>query len=162
MFHIGNGIDRLTFQTYVIVVGALNDGHFGLGINHALLQAFRQQETLLVDAVQTIYCQLAVVVELAVVGASLTESHVLDVGNEQFHLVVGEQGYRVKPPFGFVVVHAHHADESQVVECFGLSVVVGRGGAVGQLRIVGRRVKTTVVIGIRNRIQLVHRLPIRR
>ena len=99
--------------------------------------------------------------ELSIAGTSLTETHLLDIGNEDLYLVVGDLRHLVEQTFGFVVFHLHDMYESQIVECLcPTRMIICRQ----VIRLPGKMLRTVdvfVMIGIRKGIQLVHRLPIR-
>ena len=82
-------IDGLSLQSYIIIVGTLNDGHFTLRIEQPQLQPLRQSEALLVDALQSLGCLFAIVIELTIGRPALAEPHLLNVRNEQLYLVIG-------------------------------------------------------------------------
>ena len=109
------GLDGLPFQSYIIIIGGVGDGQFGLGVEQPSAVVVRQLVALFVDALQCRGGALAVVVEGAVAGASLADAHLLYVGNEQLYLVVGHGHDGVELPLCQIVLHAYGADEGQMV-----------------------------------------------
>ena len=131
------GINALLLQSYIIIIGGTDDGQFRFGIEQPPLLALRQQLALLVDAPQGLPGLFTVVIELTVMGAALTQAHLLHVGHQQFQLVIGNGRNGVEQLSGLVIVHADDAHEGQMIQGLGLAVAIacrllsGLAGKVG-------------------------------
>ena len=156
------GVDRLAFQSYIIIIGGGDNGHFGLSIAQATQLATRQLITFLIDALLSLYGLLTILIEFTVLAATLAESHLLHISDQQFQLVICQTGCFDEQRVGTMVVHADHCNEGESVKSLGTSVVIRQRSFQCLLRIVLRRVDITIVIGIGKRIQLVHRFLIGR
>ena len=90
---------------------------FALGIYHAVFQTFRQCIPLFVNTPQYALGTFVIVVELLITRFTLTQTHLLDIGHEQFHLIIGHETNAVKEFVGILIVHLHNAYKRKVVEC---------------------------------------------
>ena len=118
------GINALLLQSYIIIIGGTDDGQFRFSIEQPLLLALCQQLAFLIDASQGFPGPFAVVIELTVMGAALTQAHLLHVSHQQFQLVVGNRRDGVEQLSGLVIVHADDAHEGQMIQGLGLTVAV--------------------------------------
>ena len=123
--HFEQCFNRLAFQTYIIIIGGIDNGQFRLCINHSALKMFGQGETLLIDTSLMCYGTFTMFVEGAVIAATLTKSHLLYFGHQKLYLIVCELHDFLQQTVSLLVIHANHADECEVVECLGTSVRIG-------------------------------------
>ena len=156
------GTDSLTRQSYIIIIGGGDNGQLALGIDQPLLLTFVKRRTLLVDTLQRTAGLLTIVVELTVARLALTQAHLLNIADQQFQLVVCNLSHLVQQRFGLGIVHLDDTYKGQMIQGLCLSVRIVVGMVECLLGIKSRRINVTIMIGIRNTIQLVHRLPILR
>ena len=112
---------------------------------------------LFADALQMVLGTLTMFIEGAIVRASLTKAHQLDLSDKEFYLVVRDRQRLGKLLVGLVVVHAHHRDKSHIVQRLSTSGIIAVRSCVGSLSINLCRINIPIMTGIRKRIQLVHR-----
>ena len=122
--HVVQCCRRLLFQTDIIIIGGVDDSHFGGGIRHAPLHTLRQRLALLVDALHVCEGTFTVLVEGPVVAAALTETHVLHLGYKLLYLIVGKCEDFVQLFFRPCIIHADNADESHIVQCLSLASII--------------------------------------
>ena len=65
-----------------------------------------------------------IVVELFILRFSLAQAHQLNIGDEQFYLVVGDKRDRVEQQRCPLVVHLCRIVESKIIKGLGPSVVI--------------------------------------
>ena len=155
-----DSINRLSLKTYVIIIDGIDNGHLRLCINHTLLKAVRQFLALFTDTQQMVLRTLPMFIESAVIRTTLTETHILNFGNIELYLIISYRQSLVKLLFSMVVMHTNHRDKCHVVECLSTPSSIANSSIVSSLRINLCRVNVSVVTGIGERIQLVHRLPV--
>ena len=155
------GLDRLLLESYIIVIGGVDDGILGLGIKQGATIVVGEIVDLFMDAADGLISQFAILMELAVARTTLTETHLLDVGDEALYLMVGGLDDLVEDALSLVVLHAHDVDEGEVVEGLCPTRTVAFSERCGTLGIGCCRVGIAVVIGVSCFIQLVDRQPIR-
>ena len=95
-------------------------------------------------------------IKILVAGLTLTESHILNVGNKEFYLVVTAFVYLVKPSLGSMVIHLGNSHKSQVVAslCVSGRIVFGKSQSLLCQYFSG--IKVTIVKRIRKIIQLIY------
>ena len=84
---------RLSLQTYIIIIGGVDDGIFRLSIEQPALVGWRQQRALFIDTAEGTIGQSTKLMELTIARTALTETHLLDIGNQQLKLVVGSSSH---------------------------------------------------------------------
>ena len=154
------GFDGLSFKTHIIIIGRIDDRIFCFGIEQTTTVVVGQGVTLFIDATDSLVGQLTELMELTVTGATLTEAHLLDIGNKALHLVIGGLYHLFKKSFGFVVFHAHDMDESEVIQSLCPTRTIPHSELCSTSCVGFCGVDVTVVIGVGKMIQLVDRLPI--
>ena len=95
-------------------------------------------------------------IKILVAGLTLTESHILNVGNKEFYLVVTAFVYLVKPSLGSMVIHLGNGNKSQVVASLCISGRIVFRKSQGLLCQYFSRIKVTIVKRIRKMIQLIN------
>ena len=95
-------------------------------------------------------------IKILVAGLTLTESHILNVGNKEFYLVVTAFVYLVQPSFGSMVIHLGNGNKSQVVASLCVSGRIVFGKSQSLLCQYFSRVQVTIVKRIRKIIQLIY------
>lgn len=150
------GFDGRLFESYIIIIGGSDDGEFGACIRHTFLGTCGQHSVLFVDATQASVGIIHIVVELFVAAFTLTKAHLLDVGNKQFYLVVGDLGHLFELVGGFAILHLGDVVERKVVERLGLTVVIGLGKGQSTVGINACRVEVAVMTGVRKVVQPVY------
>ena len=118
------GIDRLSLQTYIIIIGRGDDGHFRLSIAQTLQLCLAQLASLLIDSLQGLHRILTVFVELAILGTTLTKTHLLNVSNKLFYLIISDLWNFIQPLLRLIVLHLDNIGEGQVVEGFCPTLVI--------------------------------------
>ena len=95
-------------------------------------------------------------IKILVAGLTLTESHILNVGNKEFYLVVTAFVYLVQPSFGSMVIHLGNGNKSQVVAslCVSGRIVFRKSQSLLCQYFSG--IKVTIVKRIRKIIQLIY------
>ena len=73
---------RLALQTYIIIIGGVDDGILRLGIEQPALIGWRQQRALLMDTAEGTIGQRTILMELTITRTTLTEAHLLDIGDK--------------------------------------------------------------------------------
>ena len=121
-----HGFDGLRLQTYIIIIGGSDNGHFRLGIAQPLALMVAQHAAFLVDALLSLDSLLTILVEGPVITAALTKAHVLNVADQQLQLIVGGGTDLLKETVCLAIVHASHRHESQMVQGFGTLRCIGR------------------------------------
>ena len=106
-------------------------------------------------AVQVAQGAFAVFVEVFVLRFSLAEAHPPNVGYELLHVVCGGDVDAVELAQGAGIVHLGHAHEGKVVQSFGLASRIVLGQGHGSLSIKARGVEVSVVVMVRQRVELV-------
>ena len=154
------GLDRLTFETYVIIIGGVDDGILRLCIEQTLQIVIGKCIALFIDATDGLISQLAELMELAIAGTALTEAHLLDVGDETLNLMIGGLNDFSEESLCLIVFHPDDVNEGQVVECLCPTRTIACSKLYSTLGISLGGINIAVVIGIRKRIQLVDRMPI--
>ena len=109
-------LNGLSLQTHIIIIGGIDDGIFRLGIEQTTGIPLRKGLYVLIDTVHGTACQLTELMELAVSGTTLAETHLLDIGDEEFHLVIRSLYHLGQQFFSLVVFHPCDMDECQIVE----------------------------------------------
>ena len=140
---------RLLVETHIIIIGRSDDGQFGARIDHPFPLVLVERPLLLSDALVSTEGTLAIGVEILVMRLSLAKAHVLDVGNEQFHLIIGKRDNALELLLSHFVVHPHDTDERLVVVGFRFSPVVYVGRLQGLLGIEERGVEVAVMEVVR-------------
>jgi hypothetical protein len=107
------------------------------------------------DTPHTPKSPLMIDVEVFVLRLSLTQTHVLHVSHEQFHLVVSDSGNAVQLFVGILIIHLQDADKREIVQGFGLTRIIAVGSVPDALRIDLCRVEVSIVVRIGNVVQLV-------
>ena len=110
------GLYRLSLQSDIIVVGGVHDGIFRLGIEQSPRLVGRELFAFLIDTMQGSVGQFSELMELTIVRLSLTESHLLDIGDEDLYLVVGDLRHLVEQPLRLGVLHLDDMHEGEVVQ----------------------------------------------
>ena len=82
-------INRLLFESYIIIVGRVYDSIFGFGIQQQTFVALGKLVALFVDTLHGTVGHLTELVESTVVGAALTKAHLLNVSYQVLQLVIG-------------------------------------------------------------------------
>ena len=95
-------------------------------------------------------------IKILVAGLTLTESHILNVGNKEFYLVVTAFVYLVKPSLGSMVIHLGNGNKSQVVASLCISGRIVFRKSQSLLCQCFSRIKVTIVKRIRKMIQLIN------
>ena len=95
-------------------------------------------------------------IKILVAGLTLTESHILNVGNKEFYLVVTAFVYFVKPSLGSMVIHLGNSHKSQVVASLRISGRIVFGKSQSLLCQYFSGIKVTIVKRIRKIIQLIY------
>ena len=83
-----DGFDGWLFQTYIIIIGGGNDSKLRAGIDHTTSLTRREQCFVFFNTMKSFLCLFIVVVELLIERLTLTETHQLDISNQQFYLVI--------------------------------------------------------------------------
>ena len=154
------GLDRLTFKTYVIIIGGVDDSILRICIEQTLEVVIGKGIALFIDATDGLIGQLAELMELAIAGTALTEAHLLDVGDETLNLMIGGLDDFSEESFCLVVFHPDDVNKGQVVEGLCPTRTIACSELYSTLGISLGGINIAVVIGIRKRIQLVDRMPI--
>ena len=154
------GFDRLTLKTHIIIIGGIDDGIFCFCIEQTTTVVVRKGVTLFIDATDGLVGQLAELVELTVTGATLTEAHLLDIGNKALHLVISGLYHLFKKSFSLVVFHTYDMDEGKVIQSLCPTRTIPYSELCSTPCIGFCGVDVTVVISVGKMIQLVDRLPI--
>ena len=154
------GLDRLTFETYIIIIGGVDDGILRLCIEQALQVVIGKGIALFIDATDSLIGQLAELMELTIAGTALTEAHLLDVGDETLDLMIGGLDHFCEKALCLVIFHPDDMNKSKVVEGLCPTRTIACSELYCALGISLGRINIAVVIGIRKRIQLVDRMPI--
>lgn len=160
--NIADSVYALAFQSDIIIICRGNNIEFRLRIDIPTLLAFREHAPLLLYAVQTPLGFLMIIIEILVCRATLAKAHLLDIGNEQLNLIVGNKRDRIKYRGGPLVVHLRCIIESEVVKGFGVPVVITISDTQGFLSIDAHRVEVAVMIVIGQGVQLVDILAVLR
>ena len=95
-------------------------------------------------------------IKILVAGLTLTESHILNVGNKEFYLIVTVFVYLVKPSLGSMVIHLGNGNKSQVVASFCISGRIVFRKSQSLLCQYFSGIKVTIVKRIRKIIQLIY------
>ena len=154
------GLDGLPLETYIIIIGGIDNGILCLSIEEALLLTLCQRGTLLVDAVDATNGTFTVIVEVLVARTALAQAHLLDITYEQFKLIISQFRDFVQQFLRIVIGHAHDTDEGQIVERLSTACIITFSEVVSPLGASLHGVNIPIVIGIGLSIQHVHRLPI--
>ena len=95
-------------------------------------------------------------IKILVAGLTLTESHILNVGNKEFYLVVTAFVYLVQPSLGSMVIHLGNSYKSQVITslCVSGRIVFRKSQSLLCQYFSG--IKVTIVKRIRKIIQLIY------
>ena len=103
----------------------------------------------------------AIIIELTVARHSLAQAHLLDVGNEQFNLIVGYRRDNIKDGISMSIIHAHDIHESHIVKCLSPTRIIHikRKNKMGIMK---GGIEITVVIGVGEIIQPVRHTSILR
>ena len=113
---LADGSDGRLLQSHVIIIGGRDDREFRPCVDHAPPLPVGEQAFVLLDAVEPLLGFLVVVVEFLVKRLALAETHELDVGHQQLHLVVGCPEHGVEPGVGLREAHLHQVGECEVVQ----------------------------------------------
>ena len=105
-------LDRLAFQTDIIIIGGGDDGHLRFGIEQTASLSQGQLAALLVDALKGIDRLLATLIELTILAATLTETHLLHIADQQLDLIIALDDGLCQQTVGQRVVHSHYRSES--------------------------------------------------
>jgi hypothetical protein len=141
-------LDGLFLETYIIIIGRVDDGVFALGIAEPSLLTGREFIAALVDTAQGAIGQLTKLMELTVSGASLTEAHLQDVGHHALHLVVaGLKGF-LQQALSLVILHLDDTDEGQVVACLCPTLTISLRQLIGLQGIGMGSINITIMTGI--------------
>ena len=117
-------LDRLAFQTDIIIIGGGDNGHLRFSIEQTATLMRTQLAALLVDALKGIDSLLATLVELAILAATLTQTHLLHIADQQLYLIVA-LGYRFsQQTISQRIVHSDHRSKGQMVQRFSTSVFI--------------------------------------
>ena len=155
------GINTLALETYIIIIGGIDDGVLRLGIEQTALVMGREQRALFIDATDGLISQLTILVELAIARTALTESHLLNIGDELLHLVIGSLNGFVKELFGLIILHTDDVDEGEVIQglCPTRRITIRQVASTSCVDF--SRIEVAIMIGIGLGVQLVDGLPIR-
>ena len=155
------GLDALTLESYIIIIGGIDDGVLRLGIEQAVLIVGREQRALFIDAKDGLISQLAILMELTIARTTLTEAHLLHIGDELLHLVIGGLDDFIKELFSLIILHTDDVDEGEVVKglCPTRRITIRQVASTSCVDF--SRIEVAVMIGIGLGIQLVDGLPIR-
>ena len=116
----------------------------------------RELVPLLMDTTHRMVGSLTELMELTVPGTALTETHLLDVGNQYLNLIIGHLRHLRQQALRFVILHLHYMNESEIVHGLGLTGMIAVGFMVGTPGIRLRRISIAIVISIRDGIQPVY------
>jgi hypothetical protein len=86
--------------------------------------------------------------ELAILGTTLTEAHLLNVGDEEFQLMVCGFNDLSQEPFCLVVLHSGDMDKCQIIECLGLADRISIRKVESLLGKVTGTIDVAIMIGI--------------
>ena len=89
-----------SFQLHIIEISGSHDVKLGACIHHALALPLGQIVILLLYTAQTTHGTLTISIKILVAGFTLAKSHILNVGNKEFYLVVGACLHLVEPSLG--------------------------------------------------------------
>ena len=95
-------------------------------------------------------------IKILVAGLTLTESHILNVGNKEFYLVVTAFVNLVQPSLGSMVIHLGNSHKSQVIASLCVSGRIVFRKSQSLLCQYFSRIKVTIVKRIRKIIQLIY------
>ena len=82
-------IDRLLLQSYIIIISRVYNGILAFGIQQQPLVALGKLVALFVNASHSTVGHLTILVESAVVGTALAQTHLLNVSYQVLQLVIG-------------------------------------------------------------------------
>ena len=160
--NIIEGFHHRFIETHIIEISGIDDVKLTMGIRSPPAFTRGQIARFFLQTTQTRNGFLAVRIKIFVVGFSLTDTHVLHIGNEKFQLIVAFVLYKGEPFLGFLVIHLRHLDESQVVTSLGIPCAIVVGKAQRSLSQHLSRIKIAIVISIGKVIQPIHLLLVRR
>ena len=137
--------NRRLLQSYIIIIGGCDNGQLAPGIDHTLSHSGCEVDRLLLYPSQRPTGILIVFVEILVARHTLTESHLLNIGYQQFYLVVRQHGYAIQLTVGLLVSHLGQTDEGHVVQCLRLTVAIVFGHGKCLVRIIPGRVEILIM-----------------
>ena len=153
-------LDRVLLQTYIIIIGGVDDGILALGITETALQTGREFATLFVDTTQGTIGQFTELMELTVAGTSLAETHLLDISHHAFHLVVAGLESLLQQTLSLIILHPDDTDESQVVAGLCPAILISFRLLISSQGIRLGRINIPIVRRIGKGVQLVHSVPV--
>ena len=121
------GINRLSLETYIIIIGGVDNGVFGLCIEQHPSVALREQRLIFLDTHHGQIGQFTILMELPVTRTSLTETHLLDIGHQELELVISNGRHLVEQAVGPIVLHPDDAGKSHMIECLCLTIRIMAG-----------------------------------
>ena len=149
-------IDRLLFQTYIIIIGGSDNLELGGCIDHSSLEVGVQRFWFFLYAMHTSDSTLTIVVKVFVLRLTLTKAHALNISHQQFHLIVGDQSNAVQKFVGILIIHFQYADKSEVVQCFCLACGITISCCQSTFGINRSGIKIAIMIRIGYFVQLVN------
>ena len=99
--------------------------------------------------------------ELTIARTTLTEAHLLHIGDELLHLIIGGLDGFVEKLSSLIVLHTDDVDEGEVVECLCPTRRITIRQVASTSCVDFCRIEVAIMIGIGLGIQLVDGLPIR-
>ena len=147
------GVDRLSLQTYIIIIGGSDNGHLRFSITQTTQLTVAQLVALFVDTLQRLHRILTVFIKLPVHGTALAKTHLLDIAYKPFYLIISNFRDFAQPLLGLVILHLDDIGKGQVVESLCPSLVITVGQVISLFGIVFSGVNIPVVTGIRKIIQ---------
>ena len=154
-------LDALALKTNIIIIGGIDNRILRLGIEQTTPIVLREQLALFVDTSYGLISQLAKLMELTIARTSLTETHLLHIGYELLHLIVGSLNGFVEELFGLIILHTDDMDEGKVVESLCPTRLITFRQVASTSCVNFSRIEVAIMIGIGLGIQLVDGLPIR-
>ena len=86
-------LNRLTLKTHIIIIGGVHDGILCFCIEQTSEVVRREGTPFFVDTSQGAISQFAIFVEGAIVGTTLTKTHLLHISDEQLNLMTRQLWY---------------------------------------------------------------------
>jgi hypothetical protein len=153
-------LDALTLETYIIIIGGVDNRILCFGIKQTMPVMLGEQLTLFVDTKDGLISQLTILVELTIARTTLAETHLLHIGYELLHLIVGSLYGFVEEFFSLIILHTDDMDEGEVVESLCPPRLITYRQVASTSCVNFSRIEVAIMIGIRLGIQFVDSLPI--
>ena len=111
-------LNRLTFQTYIIIIGRVYYCKFCLSIPQSTFLTFVELITLFVNTLHAGDGTFTEVVKVLIMRTALTQTHLLHIAHQKFQLIVSHLWNLVQIVLSSLVIHPDHLDKSKIIQAF--------------------------------------------